>query len=419
MGKALIEPAGRLGPGPGDTQGGATAAPDRPLLIGVFIQHYPPRLGGAECQAKLLVSELVRCGHRVELVTTRHSPELPARTSLGLLTIRRLPTLAPRWLKLPLNLVTGFIAGMQYTRTIDLMHGHCLSPFVLGALLAAKLRGTPTLLKICTIGKKGDIAKIQRFGFRRLLWRLYQQADYFVANTLAVENELIAQGVARARIFTVYNMLEQGAHPAAPQDKGYLRRALGLADKLTVLYVGRLHPDKGLGLVMRYWPSMARQYDAQLVLVGEGPLRAQIESWRVAQHLQAAVTLTGYQPDPGPYYRAADVFVFPSESEAFGNAIVEAMSHGLAVVTTRVGVASEWGDETPLAVIDAEFPEDLSRRLDELLRDDSRRRELGERAGQFMSGRFESRAIGEQYIAQYRQMLSESGDRAGSRDSSG
>lgn len=385
-----------------------------PPIVGIFIQHYPPQLGGAECQAKILATRLVDLGCRVELMTTRHRSDLPPWTSMGLLTIRRFPTVSPRWLKLPFNLVSGFVAGLLIARKIDLVHAHCLSPFVLGALFAAKLHRLPVILKICTIGEKGDIAKLHRVGFNRLLWRIYQRADCFVANTAAVQDELIAEGTPSSRVFKIHNMLEEYPSERCLGDKPRLRRTLGLEDKLTVLYVGRLHPDKGLLLLMQHWPEIARRYDAQLVLVGEGPLRAELEAWRSVGSLQAAVTLTGYQPDPTPYYRSADIFVFPSVSEAFGNAILEAMSHGLAVVTTRVGIVCEWGDDAPLAIMATDEPDNLPQLLGQLLEDECRRTNLGSRAALFVRGRFDSRVICHEYIAQYQRMLGRAGAPPGS-----
>ncbi len=388
----------------------ATEMADKPLVVGVVIQHYPPQLGGAECQAQILVTELVGLGCRVELTTTRHRSDLPPRTSAGLLTIRRLPTPSARWLKLPCNLVTGFFAGLLLAGRVDIVHAHCLSSFVLGAIIAAKLRNRPVILKTCTIGNKGDIAKIHRIDFNRRLWRLYQQADMFVAQTTAVQHELIAEGMASSRVIKIPNMLEEQSVEELQGNRRLLRRTLGLEDRLTVLYVGRLHPDKGLGLLLPHWPDIARRHDAQLLLVGEGPQRAELEAWRSAQGLQASVILAGYQPDPAPYYRSADIFVFPSESEAFGNAIVEAMSHGLAVVTTCVGVVTEWGEEAPITIVDTGDPASLPRVLQQLLADECRRTELGSRAAEFVRGRFNSRVICREYIARYQHLLGRSGD---------
>ena len=50
----------------------------------------------------------------------------------------------------------------------------------------------------------------------------------------------------------------------------------------------------------------------------------------------------GWRSDPETFYRASDIFAFPSRSESFGNALAEAMAHGLAVVTTPVGLARHW-----------------------------------------------------------------------------
>jgi len=109
-----------------------------------------------------------------------------------------------------------------------------------------------------------------------------------------------------------------------------LRAAWGARPtELVVLYVGRLAREKNVALAIEAFRAM-RQVGAvrHLVIVGDGPLRAELQ----ATHPD--VRFCGPQRGAllAAHYASADVFLFPSETETFGNVVLEAMASGLAVV---------------------------------------------------------------------------------------
>jgi glycosyltransferase involved in cell wall biosynthesis len=109
-----------------------------------------------------------------------------------------------------------------------------------------------------------------------------------------------------------------------------LRRMWGAAeDDLVALYVGRIAPEKNLGLAIEAYRAMRRTGRAvKFVLVGDGPLRAALQ----ARHSE--LIFSGEQTGErlAGHYASGDVFLFPSETETFGNVTLEAMSSGLVVV---------------------------------------------------------------------------------------
>ena len=127
----------------------------------------------------------------------------------------------------------------------------------------------------------------------------------------------------------------------APADRGQARAHLGLeAHRRIVLYVGRLVPGKGLATLIDAFAGVRRERpDARLVLLGDGPLRRDVETRVAAAGLSDAVRLTGEQPhaDVPSWINAADVVVLPSESEGFPNVVREALACGRPVVATPVG----------------------------------------------------------------------------------
>ena len=115
--------------------------------------------------------------------------------------------------------------------------------------------------------------------------------------------------------------------------------ALSLIHIYTVLIcVGRLAPEKNLGALVAAWQAMREQDpDVRLVLVGDGPERA-----RLQQRCPAAV-FAGVRrgEDLAVHYASADVFVFPSLTETFGNVVPEAMASGLAVLGHQYAAAAQ------------------------------------------------------------------------------
>jgi glycosyltransferase involved in cell wall biosynthesis len=116
-----------------------------------------------------------------------------------------------------------------------------------------------------------------------------------------------------------------------------LRRIWGAADNdLVVLYVGRVAPEKNLGLAIESYRAMQRvNHAVKFVIVGDGPLRAPL------QEKHADLIFCGVHKDEelAKRYASADLFLFPSETETFGNVTLEAMASGLAVVAYNYAAA--------------------------------------------------------------------------------
>jgi len=110
-------------------------------------------------------------------------------------------------------------------------------------------------------------------------------------------------------------------------------------DSPVLLYVGRLAPEKNVELALRAFLQVQKLHpDARMVVVGDGPLRTRLEAQHPKVHF--AGPLRG--ESLAIHYASADLFLFPSTTETFGNVTLEAMAAGLGVVAFDIAAAAQW-----------------------------------------------------------------------------
>lgn len=182
---------------------------------------------------------------------------------------------------------------------------------------------------------------------------------------------------------------------------------LGLSpEKPVSLFVGRLHPQKGIDWFLDHAPRVLAEFpDLQWVFVGDGPLR---------ERLQATITKLGtdqmvwmpWQSDTAPLFRAADLVFLPSRFEGMPNVILEAMAAGKPVLSTNVeGVEELLGDDVSVQAFPVEDAESMMQRL-EAFQDRQLRIALGERNQKRSLDVFSIEHAIDQYRALYSDLLS-------------
>jgi glycosyltransferase involved in cell wall biosynthesis len=152
----------------------------------------------------------------------------------------------------------------------------------------------------------------------------------FVPTTLLVE-ELGARGYGN--LICVGRGVDTALFSPARRD-GTLRAAWGLSERgLAVLYVGRLSAEKNIALARTAFGALRRlRPDARLILVGEGAGRGDADEGEIYAGVQRGLALARH-------YASADLFLFPSQSETFGNVTLEAMASNLPIVAFDSGAA--------------------------------------------------------------------------------
>jgi glycosyltransferase EpsF len=131
-----------------------------------------------------------------------------------------------------------------------------------------------------------------------------------------------------------------------PDRRAELRAALGLSASSTVIgHVGRFEPMKNHGLLLQVFERFLQvEPSAHLLLVGEGPLRTDMEDQVREKKLSSSVTFLGLRNDVPELLKAMDLFLFPSEYEGLGLAVIEAQAAGVPVVCSdRIPAEADLG----------------------------------------------------------------------------
>ncbi len=258
----------------------------------------------------------------------------PADASRGL-DVRYLPYAALPAVSRPFNGAACARALQAPVRAFrpDVVLSYWLYPDAYGALRAARSAGVPLVA-----GARGSDLRV-RDALSRLLTRPVVRR---AARLLVVSEDLgrVAcqrYGADPGRVRVIPNGCDAAIF--RPRARADARAALGVpADARLVAYVGRLVPEKGLRELADAVQSLAASDPrVQLVLVGDGPMRAELDTR--LQALGARARMAGAQPPEAvaQWMAAADLVTLPSYSEGHPNVLVEALACGRPVVATPVG----------------------------------------------------------------------------------
>jgi len=169
---------------------------------------------------------------------------------------------------------------------------------------------------------------------KNLIRFTYPLANGIVAVSRGVMEDLCVLGsLPLNKVRVIYNPAATGVSPLR-ESPGVREQLWGTGFQRHILAVGRLAPQKDYETLIKAFALLPKAINAKLVILGEGPLRADLIALVNHLGLQECISLPGFIRDPYPWFRSADLFVLSSQWEGFGNVIVEALECGVPVVST-------------------------------------------------------------------------------------
>jgi len=343
-----------------------TATPIKPVSLLLVSDSYPPVMGGSEVEAQRIASAMIRRGHQVQVLCAGGPPMPgvrewvdPEGVPVRILTRRSRGRV--RDFVFALGVGWEIWSGRKrYDVVYFLMQGL----HVAAGLPVARWLGKPIVMKF---GGSGVIPLMRRSrtGRLELEWLRQWAARLMVLNEGMME-EGVADGFPRQQLTWMPNPVDVSEFRLAqPGEASAWRKQHGIPLHACVtIYVGRLSSEKGLpGLIRGFSQTARRSPDAMLLLVGDGPQRAELEA--LAAQLQLGpdrIRFVGrVKVTEVPFWlRSSDVFALTSPSEGFSCALLEAMASGLASVVSDIpanrqlvdpgihGLTVPFGDESSI-----------------------------------------------------------------------
>jgi glycosyltransferase involved in cell wall biosynthesis len=299
--------------------------------ICIVTETYPPEINGVALTLTRLIDGLRAGGHVVSVVRPRQKVDnCPGQNDDPPVTlVRSLPL--PGYRGLHIGLPAGRALRRSWTQhRPDVAYVATQGPLGLSAVHAARCLRIPIFSGFHT--NFDTYAKHYHAGWLRFLILRYLQSFHNqTAGTIVPSPDL--RDRLRELGLKEISVIGRGVDSrlfAPEQRSANLRRAWRAGgNDLVAFYVGRIAAEKNLGLAIDAYRAMQRVNNGvKFVLVGDGPLRATLQK----QHpdLIFCGTQTGEQL--AKHYASADIFLFPSATETFGNVTLEAMASGLVVV---------------------------------------------------------------------------------------
>ncbi|NBF02369.1 glycosyltransferase [Pseudomonas sp. Fl5BN2] len=310
------------------------------LHITLITETYPPEINGVANTLGRLCDGLRARGHQVELVRPRQGCDQSRISDEALLLCRGWPLPGYPGLQWGQSSMHKLLRRWKRQRP-DVLYIATEGPLGLSALRAAKRLGISVVSGFHTnfqqYSSQYGLGLLTRLLTHYLRW-FHNRSKVTLVPSASQRLELERRHFERLALLS-RGVDSQLFHPAKRPNE--LRASWGLGNEdLAVIHVGRLAPEKNLGLLKRCFEQLQATYPQRrmkLIVVGDGPQRAALE-----KSLPDALFCGSQRGEAlAAHYAAGDVFVFPSLTETFGNVVLEALASGLAVVAYDQAAAAQ------------------------------------------------------------------------------
>ena len=385
--------------------------PGRPIRVLRVIARL--NVGGPALHVSYLSRELDRIGYETTLLAGRiGSAEGSMEYVAEQLGVQ--PLYVPE-LQREISPVADAVAAKRVLDVIrrvrpDVLHTHTAKAGAVGRL-AAMMAGPdrPKAVVHTFHGHvlRGYFGPLKTEGFRRLERQLARASDALVAVSPEVRDDLVGLGIAPPEKIVVIRLgLDLETRLAAPPDaREAIRTSLGLPpDRFVAAWLGRMTEIKRADELLR---AFARMEGAagDLLLVGDGPLRHDLERLASELGIAARTHFLGFRADVGSLYAASDAVVLTSANEGTPVTVIEAQAAGVPVVSTDVGgVRDIVEDGVSGYVVPAHDLDAIAERLGRLAADEELRSTFGAR-GRAVASRYSVPRLVADTDALYRDLL--------------
>lgn len=384
----------------------------RILLIPTYISY-----SGMSLHVLALAESMKGRGHEVEVLSMSPGP-LAATFAEADIPLTILPYLQERASRNPLQLAKALRYVRRFIRekAPDIVHTHGpRAHFFAGVAargagnhgLIATAHGSWTQFAAGQTSLPGSLNKMWKKGIYGGVDRLTARlADRMIAVSDATRDDLVGGlGIAAGKVVVVHNGIEE--EDVSSADKAAVRNEFGLdGGDLLVACVGRLAYHKGTGYLAAAMDLvLSKMPGARFLLVGEGPMEAEMRRLAAREKMSGKVFVTGRRTDAVTLIAAADLLMMPSLSEGLPITLLEAAMTGTAMVATDTGGIAEIviNGETGLLCSVGDVRE-LAGAMISLLTDDQLREKMGAAARELWESEYTREKMVRKTEAVYREV---------------
>lgn len=301
-----------------------------------------PTYGGSGAVATELGIALAARGHEVHFITYEHPFRLPHflprvyfhEVSIGNYPLFEYP---------PYDLALAVrMHDVVLSQGLDLLHVHYAIPHATSAWIAKEmLREQGRRLPVVTTLHGTDITIVgQDHSYHAITKFSIERSDRITSVSQWLKDETVkAFGCGNCRVDVIPNFVDPAVFDRARHGDG-LRQELG-GGRRVLMHISNFRPVKRVRDVVRVFARVRETVPSVLVMVGDGPDRGAAEDEARTLGVAGDVRFLGKIDAVAPLLAAADLYVFPSESESFGLSALEALASGVPVVAARVGGVPE------------------------------------------------------------------------------
>ena len=366
------------------------------MRIALVTEFYYPHLGGITEHVHNLAAHFRRWGHEVVIITSRVAGDTVEREGVEYVGRSRVVYGNGSFARFTSGLGVGSrIAEILRRERIDMVHVHGgLAPrLAMVAPRVASRLGIPSVATFHSWFPRSVTYWLFRPYFQREMDRLSAR--------IAVSEPVVR---AFSRYFEApWEIIPNGVDVSDFHPNG--RRPMERTGQPTLLFLGRLDPRNGLDTILGAMPAVLERHPgAELVVVGDGPLRSHYE--RKAERLGRAVRFVGkVLEERTTYYAHSDIYVCPTERASFGITLLEAMACGTPMlVSDIIGFRELVDGGAEAGLVPPGDPAAWARSVSDLLDEPLRRARMG-LAGREKAMRFSWDRIAERVFALYEQVL--------------
>lgn len=326
-------------------------------ILMISSQFVPEVYGGAVSQCLKLSRQLASEDCTITILTSRNSFKLPTKEKMGNIDVVRI------WSGKPPQLMGKYIwssilwfAGctiwfIRHRNEFDLLHIHQAKFQAFTGALFGKWFNKPVIVKVGNSDAAFDLESLKRksIGGNYLYNVVSTYTTKFIAISTQIEKNFADHNIKCSKVIKISNGVYQPLTFDEIHQKKEEYRSRLFKDKTGnaschryFLSAGRLSKEKNISLLIKAFADIAAENEnIRLVILGDGPLKEEIEALIQHKQIEDKVLLTGYVKNVNDYLIASDFFMLPSEVEGMSNSLLEAMSAGLIPIATNISGSAD------------------------------------------------------------------------------